>query len=121
MARIYKLEKKDHLEELKVLEHPESRLRNIDLVGDRPGRDLEVGVQGRHALEQKRRLKNMNLWYLPSCWPTIWKRRAMKGFTILLYIAGPTLPGTAKGSFAPKYSQINKRGSGQRHDAFQAA
>lgn len=50
IAYIYKLEKK-HLEEIDVLKHPESRLRNRDIVGDKPGRDFESMGTLRHSLE----------------------------------------------------------------------
>src|SRR5271170_8124938 len=53
LARIFKLVTRQELKELKVIEHPESRLHNIDLVSDRPGRDLELGGTRRHALEPK--------------------------------------------------------------------
>ena len=53
LARIYKLEKNHQLAELNVFEHPESRLHNLDLVSDKPGRDFESGGTRRHALEQK--------------------------------------------------------------------
>lgn len=53
LARIFKIEKKDKLTEIKVLEHPESRLHNMDLVSDKPGRDFESSGARRHALEPK--------------------------------------------------------------------
>src|SRR5215471_13213266 len=53
LARIYKIEKRSELKELKVLEHPESRLHNLDLVSDKPGRDFESAGIGKHALEPK--------------------------------------------------------------------
>lgn len=53
IARIFKIEKKHDLYEIKVLEHPESRLRNIDLVSDKPGRDFESFGNARHAMEPK--------------------------------------------------------------------
>lgn len=53
LARIFKIEKRHDLKEVKVLEHPESRLHNLDLVSDKPGRDFESAGIGRHALEPK--------------------------------------------------------------------
>lgn len=53
LARIFKIEKKDDLIEIKVLEHPESRLHNMDLVSDKPGREFESSGTRRHALEPK--------------------------------------------------------------------
>jgi protein required for attachment to host cells len=53
LARIFKIEKRHDLKEVKVLEHPESRLHNLDLVSDKPGRDFESAGMGRHAIEPK--------------------------------------------------------------------
>lgn len=53
LARIFKVRKRKELSELKVFEHPESRLHNLDLVTDKPGRDCESSGMGRHALEPK--------------------------------------------------------------------
>lgn len=52
-AKLFKVENKKSLVELKSFEHPESRLHNIDLVSDKPGRDFESSGFRRHALEQK--------------------------------------------------------------------
>jgi protein required for attachment to host cells len=38
------------LVEIKVLEHPESRLRNLDIVSDKPGRDFESVGTTRHGV-----------------------------------------------------------------------
>lgn len=53
IARIFKIEKRHDLHEIEILEHPESRLLNQDLVTSAPGRDFESGGMGRHALEPK--------------------------------------------------------------------
>jgi protein required for attachment to host cells len=53
IARIFKIEKRHELKEIQTLEHPESRLHNLDLVSDKPGRDFESAGIGRHALEPK--------------------------------------------------------------------
>ncbi len=50
LARIYKKDKKN-LIEIKLFEHPESRLHNRDLVDDKPGRDFESVGNARHSLE----------------------------------------------------------------------
>jgi protein required for attachment to host cells len=51
LARIYKIEKQQSLIELEVLQHPESRLHNRDLVSDKPGRDFESVGSARHSIE----------------------------------------------------------------------
>lgn len=53
LARIFKVEIKNELTQINVLEHPESRLHNMDLVSDKPGREVESYGTRRHALEQK--------------------------------------------------------------------
>ncbi len=58
-ARIFKIGSRHQLTELKTLEHPESRLHNIDLVSDKPGRDFESGGTRRHALEPKNMPKKL--------------------------------------------------------------
>lgn len=51
LARVFKIKNPESLEEINVLRHPESRLHNMDLVSDKPGRGFEsVGTQ-RHGLE----------------------------------------------------------------------
>lgn len=52
MARIFKLEKRDSLIEVGQFEHPESRLRNRDLISDKPGRTNESIGLTRHRYEQ---------------------------------------------------------------------
>ena len=53
LARIYKVGHNQSLVEVEVLEHPESRLHNQDLVSDRPGRDFESSNPSRHAIEPR--------------------------------------------------------------------
>ncbi len=50
-ARLFKIQTIHVLEEIRNFEHPESRLHNLDLVSDKPGRDFESSGMGRHALE----------------------------------------------------------------------
>jgi len=49
-ARVFKKEGTT-LVQIKVLDHPESRLHNRDLVSDKPGRDFESFGMARHSLE----------------------------------------------------------------------
>ncbi len=51
-AKIYRLEKNRSLVELQVLEHPESRLHDSELVSSRPGKASErKGAVTRHSME----------------------------------------------------------------------
>jgi protein required for attachment to host cells len=51
MAKIFKAEKNRVLKELEVMEHPESRLHDRDLVTSRPGRTFNSVGASRHAME----------------------------------------------------------------------
>jgi protein required for attachment to host cells len=50
-ARIYRIVKFPHIEEIAYLEHQESRLHNQDLVSAKPGRNFQRGGTTRHAYE----------------------------------------------------------------------
>jgi len=52
VAKIF-TKKGSSLEAIKLLNHPESRLHNRDLVSDKPGRDFESASDARHAFESK--------------------------------------------------------------------
>ncbi|KAF3362150.1 Host cell attachment-required protein [Chlamydiales bacterium STE3] len=49
-ARIFRLEKNRHLVEVETLVHPASRLREQDLVSDRPGRSFESSTVARRSV-----------------------------------------------------------------------
>lgn len=53
IAHLFNIETIKELKKIKVLEHPESRLHNSDLVSDKPGRDFESAGVSRHSLEPK--------------------------------------------------------------------
>lgn len=109
VARIYKLEKKDRLEELKVLEHPESRLRNIDLVGDRPGRDFESTGTRRHALEQKTSPKKHEFIVFAKMLADYLEEARNEGLYDTLYItAGPSLLGLLREALHPNTVKLIK-------------
>lgn len=53
-ARIFKAEKRGGpLSEIEDMVHPESRLKEQDLVSDAHGRAFDSSGEGRHAMEQK--------------------------------------------------------------------
>lgn len=52
-AKIYKLLQFPKVEEIAVLEHPESRLHNRDLVSSEPGRAFDRGGVTRHSYQSK--------------------------------------------------------------------
>lgn len=52
-AKIFRLVQFPKIEEHSVLEHPESRLHNRDLISSKPGRNYDKGGTTRHAYEPK--------------------------------------------------------------------
>src|SRR5690349_2734094 len=87
LARIFKIEKKNQLKEIKVLEHPESRLNNSELVSDKPGRDFESIGTRRHALELKTSPKRHEFAIFAKSLADYLEKAAMQGEYIKLYIA----------------------------------
>lgn len=109
LARIYKLGMKNQLEELKVLEHPESRLHNIDLVSDRPGRDSEVGGTRRHALEQKTSPKKQEFIVFAKLLADYLEEARNEGnFDTLYIVAGPSLLGLLRTALHPNTAKLIK-------------
>lgn len=51
-AKIFRVEKNKELIEVEILEHPESRLAERDLVTTKPGRQFESTGTSRHSYEQ---------------------------------------------------------------------
>jgi protein required for attachment to host cells len=109
LARIFKIVKRDELEELKVFEHPESRLHNMDLVTDKPGRDFESSGTRRHALEPKVLPKRHEFAvfakeladYLESAFN-------QKEFEILYVAANPSLLGLLRQSLHANVAKLIK-------------
>jgi protein required for attachment to host cells len=52
-ARIFEAPNNNDLKEIEEMSHPEGRLRNHELVSDRPGRTYESASTTRHAVEPK--------------------------------------------------------------------
>lgn len=50
-AKIFRMKKFPKLEVISSLEHPESRLHNIDLVSSKPGRTFDKVGGGRHSYQ----------------------------------------------------------------------
>lgn len=109
LARIFKLEKRDHLTELKVFEHPESRLHNLDLVSDKPGRDFESGGTRRHALEQKTSPKKQEFSVFAKLLADYLEDARNQGTFDTLYIAAsPSLLGLLREALHPNTVKIIK-------------
>ncbi len=109
LARIYKIEKRFDLTELKVLEHPESRLHNLDLVSDKPGRDFESAGIGRHALEPKVLPKRHEFAVFAKSLADYLENARNQGEFETLYIAAsPSLLGLLRQSIHPNTAKLIK-------------
>ncbi len=109
LARIFKIEKGHSLVEITVLEHPESRLRNLDLVSDKPGRDFESAGLGRHGLDSgitpKQHEFTIFAKYLADYLETA---RHLGKFERLYIFAGPTLLGLLRQALHPETIKLIK-------------
>jgi protein required for attachment to host cells len=111
VARIYKFVKGRPLKELQVFEHPESRLHNLDLVTDKPGRDFESigGGTRRHALEQKVMPKKHEFAIFAKQLSDYLEGARVRGEFESIYIAAsPTLLGLLRQSFHPNTAKLIK-------------
>lgn len=109
LARIYKIEKKHDLTEIKVLEHPESRLHNLDLVSDKPGRDFESAGIGRHALEPKVLPKRQEFAVFAKSIADYLESAHNQGEFETLYIAAsPSLLGLLRQTLHPNIAKLIK-------------
>lgn len=109
IARIYKIEKRHDLKEIKILEHPESRLHNLDLVSDKPGRDFESAGIGKHALEPKTLPKKQEFAaFAKSLADYLENARHQGEFETLYVAASPALLGLLRQSLHPNTAKLIK-------------
>ena len=106
LARVFKVQSPQSLIEIQVLEHPESRLHNLDLVSDKPGRGFEsVGTQ-RHGLESGTTPKQDEFLIFARRLADYLKTAHQKGDYESLYIAaGPTLLGLLRQTLDPSVTK----------------
>lgn len=94
IARIYRLENRHTLLEITVLEHPESRLNNLDIVSDKPGRDFERMGMTRHGVGHCTTPKKHEFEVFASEIAAFLKHGRLNGRFDKLYLtAGPNLLG----------------------------
>lgn len=109
LARIFKFEKRNELKELKVFEHPESRLPNRELVSDKPGRDFESVGTVRHALEPKTSPKQLEFTQFAKFLADYLEEEHNRGTFDSLYIAAsPALLGLLRQSLHPNIAKLIK-------------
>lgn len=107
LARIFKVEKKQALVEIEVLEHPESRLQNRDLVSDRPGRDFESMGHARHAIEPQTTPKHQEFAsFAKDIAQYLDKARSEGHFNRLYVAASPSFLGLLRQTFGSSTTQL---------------
>lgn len=109
LARIFKIEKRHDLKEINVLEHPESRLHNMDLVSDKPGRDFESSGMARHALEPKTLPKRQEFAIFAKLIAEYLENAHQQGEFETLYVAAsPSLLGLLRQAIHPNIAKLIK-------------
>lgn len=107
LARIFKVEKKQLLKELKTLEHPESRLHNRDLVSDKPGRDFESIGPTRHTMEPPTSPKQQEFTLFAKQIAEYLEEARLKGEFDRLYLAAsPVLLGLLRQTLNPSIVKL---------------
>lgn len=108
-ARLFKFVKRNELQELKAFEHPESRLHNLDLVSDKPGRDFESAGMGRHAIEPKVMPKKLEFAVFAKHLADYLQEAHLQGEFETLYIAAsPSLLGLLRQALHPNIAKLIK-------------
>ena len=106
-AKIFKLEKKESLIEVESFEHPESRLRDSDLVSDKPGRGFESVGQARHAMESQSSPKHQEFINFAKQLAHYLESARNKGEYERLYIAAsPVLLGLLRQALHPATTKL---------------
>ena len=109
LARLYDLDNKHQVTEIKVFEHPESRLLNQDLVSDKPGRDFESMGTTRHMIEPKISPKKHEFTVFAQELANFLEKERNQGAFHSLYIAAsPALLGLLRQSFNPNTAKLIK-------------
>lgn len=107
LARIFKVQKRQSLIELEVLEHPESRLHDRDLVSDKPGRGFESTGSSRHSMEPQTSPKQLEFMTFAKNIAHYLEEARLKGdFNRLYLVASPTLLGLLRQSLYPSTMQL---------------
>jgi protein required for attachment to host cells len=109
IGRVFQFEKGNQLVELGVFEHPESRMKNSDLVSDKPGRDFESVGTVRHALEPKTLPKQAEfVHFARSLTEYLRTARNQNEFDTLYIAASPTMLGLLRQSLDPAVAKLVK-------------
>ena len=110
IARLFHLETLQKLNEINQFEHPESRLKNMDLVSDKPGRDFESFNNTRHAMEQKTMPKKLEAFQFAKHLAEYLEQASERGkYDELMLIAGPTFLGVLRETISPNLAKLIKK------------
>lgn len=103
VARIFQLGPKHKLDEIHTLVHPESRLRNIDLTSDKPGRDFESQGKTRHSLEPRTLPKDHEFALFAKQIAEYLEKACVRGDCQRLYLAAsPAILGLLRQALYPE-------------------
>lgn len=107
IARIYRLENKHSLVEIEVLEHPESRLHNLEIVSDKPGRDSNRVGWGRHAVSTRGTPKEHECTvFVNKIASYLEAARKKQEFEKLYITASPTILGLIRQELSPSTAKL---------------
>jgi protein required for attachment to host cells len=107
LARIFEVESNQHLLELEILEHPESRLHDGDLVSSAPGRAFESKGPTRHAYESATTPKTNEInFFARSLCTRLQEAHSKNQFDTLYIIAAPAFLGVLRECLSPVISKI---------------
>jgi protein required for attachment to host cells len=109
IARLFEFEKGNTLVELGVFEHPESRMKNSELVSDRPGREFESMGTVRHAMEPKTFPKQVEFAHFAKTLAEYLRTtRNQNEFDTLYIAASPTMLGLLRQALDPAVAKLIK-------------
>ena len=110
-ARILKAKKPaDPLNEVKMLEHPESRMHERELTSDLPGKAFDSGGQGRHAMGSSVEPKNQEaIRFAKEVSEYLEGVRTNGGIDKLYVVSAPSFLGRLRETFSkPMLDKISK-------------
>jgi protein required for attachment to host cells len=106
-ARIFRAENNQLLQEIEILEHPESREKESELVTSRPGRSFDRVGTGRHAIEPKTSPKLQEFVNFARFLSNHLEEARLQGKFGRLYLAaGPSFLGLLRQSIEPSILQL---------------
>ena len=102
LAKVFRLGKFPKIEEIGFVEHPESRLRNQDIAGSKPGRAFQSFGVSRHAYQPKSTPKKLEAEkFATFLGDYLTMAHENKEFSALYIIASPSFLGMIRQHIHP--------------------